>query len=239
MEEIEHYQRLSGFVPKHAWDATIPILIRCGTQLTQHGTGTLFAVGADCFVITAGHVLRSAKEAGTGLYAATSRKDFLQLGGTWTVSDDEKSDGVFDVAVFQLANESQRRFQSSNFLRLSDVSFDFNIEYAVYTVFGFPSIWTHKKESDKSTLVAKAFQYTTYTYESSTSSLENFDPRHHLALGVSLDESRDENANFVDFSYSGGVSARFPADLGGISGGSVWHIGDRRYPLDNWPISPW
>lgn len=235
MDEIEHYQRLSELVPSHPWDATVPILIQRGTQLAPHGTGTLFAVGTDCFLITAAHVLRSAKDTETSVYAATPENDFVQLSGNWIVSNDEESNGVLDVAGLILGDELKQRFESARLLRLSDVSFDFNVQYGVFCVYGYPAIWMHKNDENPSTLDSKAIQYATYTYEGSTSSLKDFDSRYHLALNASLDEARDENAEAVDFSYRGGVPARFPGDLGGISGCSVWHVGDRRHTLEKWP----
>ncbi len=235
MDEIEHYQRLSEFVPSHAWNSTVAILIRRGEQLAQHGTGTLFAVGNDCFLITAAHVLETARNAGNAIYASNLEGKFVQLGGEWMLSNDEASEGTLDVAGYKLSEDLKNEFQSSRFLRLSDVSFDFDAEHGVYTIFGFPSIWTHKSEENPSNLSSKAIEYTTYAYEGNTSPLEGFDDRFHLAITASLDEARDKDAKEADFSYRGGVPARFPGDLGGISGCSVWQIGDLRYKLEEWP----
>lgn len=235
MDEIEHYRRLSEFVPKFAWDSTVPITVRRGDQLAQHGTGTLFAVGDDKFLITAAHVITSANHAGNAVSAANLEGEFVSLGGNWMLSNDEESDGVLDVAGYRLDEEQATRFHSARFLRLSDVSFDFDAGHGVYCIFGFPVIWTHESSDDPSKLSSKAIEYTTYAYEGNTSPLAGYDERFHLLLEASLDEARDENAMPVEFRYSGGVPARFPADLGGISGCSVWHIGDRRFKIEEWP----
>jgi len=142
----------------------------------------------------------------------------------------------FDVAVLHLTSDLVPRFEGGRFLRVTDVRFDFDVQFGVFTLFGYPAIWTQPDAADPSLLNAKALQYTTYTFEGSTHPFERFQERFHLALDADLHESRDENANGVQLNYVGGVRARFPDDLEGISGCPVWHIGDRRAKLEQWPL---
>src|SRR5262249_14854690 len=44
----------------------------------------------------------------------------------------------------------------------------------------------------------------------------------------------DLDGKRVDYATRSGHPAEFPRHLGGISGGSVWKIGDRRIPVHEW-----
>lgn len=239
--ESEHYHTLATFVPRFAWDSVVPLLVRRGERLCAHGTGTLFTVGRESFIVTAGHVIRTANDDNLSIYASTPATDFVQLVCPRICSAENQygsSEDPFDVAVFHLNSELLTRFEGGRFLRVSDVRFDLNVEFGVFTAFGYPAIWTQPNRQAPSVLNAKAFEFTTYTYEGSTRALGGFEQRFHLALNATLDESRDENAQSVQFTYANGVRARFPADLAGVSGCPVWHIGDRRAKLDEWTAEP-
>ena len=160
---------------------------------------------------------------------------FVQIHGNWILSDDVHSDGILDIAALKLNVDLKNAVRSHKTLRLSDIGFDFDEKFAVCTFFGFPSIWTQTAPSARDVFQAKALQYTTYMYEKSTTALADFDDRFHIALEGTIDEACDENANPATFKYLGGVNAKFPRELDGISGCSVWHMGDRRFELDRWP----
>ncbi|MCH7728956.1 MAG: hypothetical protein IH991_21100, partial [Planctomycetes bacterium] len=198
MDEREHYRQLAEVTPSHPWDSTVAILIRRGNQLAQHGTGTLFSIGEDAFLVTAAHVVQSAKDTDAALYVATPERAFLQLVGNCFLSADEDGADVLDVALFSLNGALKQAFRSARWLRLSDVSIDFDVPSAVYCVYGYPAIWTHKSDTNPSSLDTRPLQYATYTYDDSTSALKDFDDRFHIALAASLDDTRDENATPVD-----------------------------------------
>ena len=108
--EIEHYRKLSSFVPEFAWHSIVPLLDRRGSRLVQFGTGTLFTVGQESFIVTAAHVVR---QASGSLFASAPDGTFVQLAGKWICSVGNQHGSAqdpFDVAIFRLDQSLRTRF---------------------------------------------------------------------------------------------------------------------------------
>lgn len=66
------------------------------------------------------------------------------------------------------------------------------------------------------------------------SALDGFDPDQHILLEAKTDYLLDRAGAETYLRTRQGFSARVPRDLGGISGCSVWMIGDLRQSIHDW-----
>lgn len=185
----------------------------------QFGTGTLLAIADENFLITASHVFEFASRKKCDLYIGGANGTLpVALGGELVSTDD-----YFDVAVIQIDEDVVKRLASKSFLRIGDVTFDRPKPGDLFTLFGFPTVLSVARESR---LGLSAFQMTSQLYDGDTSALGEFHPECHFCLMASLDQTKDVHGNAAEFVTPGGASAQFPRDLGGISGCSVWKIGN-------------
>jgi hypothetical protein len=204
-----------------AWGSTIGIILIVEQSLHQFGTGTLFRVGEESFLVTAAHVVEESTRLKRNLCLTGPKKNFVGLnGGAYTSSEE-----TFDIALIHLSKETAAGLEGSTFLILNDVSCDTDLSQGVFTLFGFPGVWSGKEPTG---LRIKPFQFTSYAYSDDSSNLENFDPKIHFLINGGPKEITDIDANPVSFTKSDGSPMSFPRELSGISGCSVWKIGDLR-----------
>jgi len=71
-------------------------------------------------------------------------------------------------------------------------------------------------------------------FKRDTKSFKEYQERFHLLLEAQLEYSSTEKGTQATFEDLRGNSAPFPRGLGGISGCSVWQIGDLDVPIDDW-----
>ena len=233
-EDFAHYRELARLVPSWAWESVVSIAVQQGSRLAQHGTGTLFAMGQERFVVTAGHVVRQASKHEARLYCSVPNGTYFPLVRTWTCSTSgagRLAHDPFDIAVYHLNEEDYQRLGTAHYVRTTDLTFNFDDEFAVYSLFGFPSVWSQPESTN---LTLKRLEFTGYGYDGNLATLELFRSDYHLAIRARLDETKDEFAQDVRFTTLAGIPVDFPVDLGGISGCPVWRIGDRRMPVSNW-----
>ena len=112
------------------------------------GTGVLFQI-ADCpFVVTAGHVFRTAskyeKTVGLGDTGHETLIPFVTGTFMTSVPPDGSQSDPHDVAVYPIPPEMAEKLCAKRFLRISDVSFDDPGPNAVFSLFGysFSEPWT-------------------------------------------------------------------------------------------------
>ena len=161
-------ERIAPSVPSRAWNSTVAVVVADPPELHQLGSATLFRIADAHFVVTAAHVLQraSARRKTVGISGAADHR-FLALAGDWMRSSPD-ADGVpdhYDVAVHRLADDAVQRLSGMQFLRLSDALFDDAGPRAVYTLFGFPGVWTHPITSNADRLSVKPLEFTTYAYD--------------------------------------------------------------------------
>ena len=232
----EIYRLVDSFIPALAWDATVAIVAATGTTLYQFGTGTLFRVADESFVVTAAHVPKVAEKKGLRL-CITGVDGFIPLPRRWIGSADQQygtNSDPFDVAVVQLGPDCVQKLTAKVFLRFDDIISSDDLTSGVFTVFGYPACWSRPSGNRSEVLELKPLQYTTYAFEGDTDALEEYQQRFHLLLSAAIEETSEITGNPVAFSDRQGLPARFPGDLGGISGSSVWKIGDRATPIRDW-----
>lgn len=240
MDDIQRVRReineqMAPYVPRDVWSSTVSIVLADRPIVRQIGSGTLFRIADHSFVVTAAHVIASAqkiqKTIGIGARAGAN---LIATGGTWFSSESN----LYDVAVYPLSSEQAALLQDMRFLELENINFDDPGPSAVFTIFGFPGIWSGNADEMNDSVTVKPFEFTTYAYDRSASGLIGFDPRCHILLSAELEDASQIDGSSVDFRTRDGERARFPIGLRGISGCSVWHIGDLRVPVKYWGRQP-
>ena len=213
------------------------IIIVQGQTLRQFGTGTLFRVADQSFLVTAAHVIKEAHKIDRGLCITASNDSFVQVHGNWLCSEKGQygtSSDPFDIAVLPLDSNIVAKLTDYTFLRLHDVNFVENLSRGIFCLCGYPTLLSSPSINNNTNLVLKPFQYATYAYEGLTDALSDYQARFHLLLSANQSDSTDINGRPFSFTGRSGNLAQFPKDLGGISGCSVWIIGNRDEPPENW-----
>ncbi len=230
-------EKMLPHLPEQAWHSTVAIVVPCGTSVHQFGTGVLLGVADDSFVVTAGHVVKQAAKDGKTLGISSAVDSIVAVPGDWVCSSETqkgRSGDPFDVAVHRLPPSTVSRLDGKVFLRLDDIEFGRQPPAAVYVVSGFPAVWSSPSASVSDRLRLKPFQYTTLRYDGPTDALEGYEPCLHLLLGADLESSSTEHGSRASFQNLHGDNVPFPQGLGGVSGCSVWRIGDLTTPIDEW-----
>lgn len=231
---------ITSRIPAHAWGCTVGIVIAIGDTVHQFGTGTLFAVADHHFVVTAGHVIRQAQESDKTLAVTASGSQLVPVADDeWKVTSARQYGSLgdpLDIAVYRLPPDVVASFDGRLFLRFEDISFETPLPTAVYSVFGFPAILAQPSSDATERVQLQPFQFTTYRFDRSTDHLDGFQDGLHILLDAQRQQATDTDGAPAVFVDNSGNEARFPGDLGGISGCSVWHIGDRMTPIPEWNV---
>ncbi|MDP1536906.1 MAG: hypothetical protein Q8L95_06985 [Burkholderiales bacterium] len=202
------------------------------------GTDTLLAVAEHRFVVTAAHVVREAlqRNATMGVSGATNGH-FVAAAGRWFTSggaNEHSSLDQVDVAVYEFNSAQIARFESKDFVRISDVSFVRDLSTGFFVVTGFPGMWSTTLTSADETMKAKMLQYATYALQGSTAGLDGYNPERHFLLEASPAMLIDHTGALTSFRTRTGHPAQMPQDLRGVSGCSVWMVGDLTKPIETW-----
>lgn len=231
------YRRIESFIPSRAKESTVAIVLVQGTVLRQFGTGTLFRVADHSFLVTAAHVAQEAPNYGEGLCIPKANGSFVQIHGTWICSSAGQygtATDPFDIAILRLGSSIVDGLDDESFVRLDDISSSEDLSNGIFCLFGYPTIWSQPSTDENIRLKNKLWQYTTYAFEGATENLPEYQARFHLLLNAKLAESADIEGNPFLFCDRSGTTVEFPRGLGGISGCSVWLIGNKNKPLHDW-----
>jgi hypothetical protein len=235
-------ERISRHVPSRAWESTVAIVIATPPLVRLLGTGVLFQI-ADCpFVVTAGHVFRTATQYQKTVGLGDTGDDSLVplVGGTCvsSVPPDGLENDPHDVAVYRLPPDEAAKLHRKRYLRIGDVSFADPGPKAIYSLFGYPGAWTEPSRSADDRFIAKPFEFTTYAYDGDTSTMIGYQARLHLLLSAGTEYATWPDGSPADFRDRLGQRIQFPRGLKGISGASVWHVGDLAVPIEKWNQQP-
>ncbi|WP_077025400.1 hypothetical protein [Fuerstiella marisgermanici] len=157
----------------------------------------------------------------------------------WTVTSAGQYgsiDDPLDVAIYHLPQDSVERLDGKTFLRVDDIEFDDQPDTAVYTLFGYPAIWASTSTDTNTSVQLKPLQFTTYRFDGVTDGLGNYQDELHILLSGSSHDITDPDGQPVNYTKLNGDAAQFPRDLGGISGCSVWRIGDLQTSIEDWAV---
>jgi hypothetical protein len=204
-----------------AWRSTVVILIVRGNSLQVFGSGTLLSIDGESLLVTAGHVIEDAGAQNLTIIRAdqTQKDDIIPLEGEAVVSPRDK----LDIAVLRLKPEVAARFDKGDFLRLEQTCRDRDLAEAMFAVIGFPEIMSG---IEGGILKFTKFHHVAPSFVGKVSGLKLFDSRIHFLVDADLSETRLMDGKFMEFKDRSGEHAQFPGELGGISGGSVWKLGD-------------
>lgn len=229
---------MAACTPSLVTASTVAIVGMRAPFVRQIGSGTLLAVADVRFFVTAAHVLVQAKEYGMTVGISGGKGgNFTALSGNWIVTSADvgsNGDDKHDVALYRLDERQLSRLDNVEFVRIADVSFARDISSGYFVVCGFPGMWSTVSDSDDTVMKSKLLQYGTYAFEGSTSGLNGYDPERHFLLQATPESMLDHNGEPTHFRTRSGHSANMPGDLAGISGCSVWMIGDFNTPVANW-----
>lgn len=229
---------MAACMPLTAAAATVAIVGAKSPVVRQIGSGTLLAVADAHFVVTAAHVLRHAQSHGMTVGVSSGdNQSFTAITGDWmltTSSDGGASDDQFDIAVSRLSPNQLHRFAGVTFVRIADVSFERDLTSGYFVVSGYPGIWSSVPEANETSMNSGLLQYGTYAFSGNTSALAGYDPERHFLLEASPATMLDPQGKPVVFRTRLGHHASMPSDLAGVSGSSVWIIGDLRFPISSW-----
>lgn len=227
---------INSLVPDAVVKSTVAVLGSHGGAIRPIGSGTLLAVGEEFFVLSAAHVLRQAAEqqltvgvAHDGQITACTRD--------WILSEpaDARHD-LHDIALYMLTAEEAARFSSSYFVLLGDVSFLADFSNSYFVICGFPALWTTAlAASDPSPVKSKLLLMGMDGFSGSTAGLDGFDSERHFLLRATWSDIYEAlTGQPARFRSRMGHHVDFPGGLQGISGCSVWRMGDLRVPPRFW-----
>lgn len=228
---------LDRCVPRLSVTSTVGIVGSKNGSTRQIGSGTLVALADERFVLTAAHVLRYADEMGMtvgvapeGMMTACTR-NWILTGG----ARDHAADDLFDIALYELDQRDVLRMPEAGFVRIADASFDTNLAYGYFLISGFPGIWTTSLDMNTdASMKSKLLQYGTTAFEGDVTALDGFDANLHFLLTGSDEHVFDLKGAPIKFRTRAGHKASLPDDLGGVSGSSVWWLGDLRTDPKTW-----
>jgi hypothetical protein len=206
-------------IPLQAIRSTVTVVASKNQVLRQLGSGTLLAVADQRFLVTAGHVVRSAAndEMTLGVAGADDGHFVATIQG-WRLSpsdDREVGSDPYDVAIYEFSLEQRTRFRDENFIRIADVLFDFDVSTGYFTLFGFPAMWSNNltDHDNEATFKSKLLQYSTVALQGTAHALDGYDPSTHLLLDASPAETTDHDGQPNSFRTASGHSAHMPQDL--------------------------
>jgi hypothetical protein len=228
----------STSIPDTVANSSVAIVAANNPVIRHFGSGTLLSVADRHFVVTAGHVIRKASDAQSTVGITGGLENFfIATAGKWILSAQTQNDtdgDPFDIAIYQLGQSQIEKLGERTFLRIGDVSFISDLSHGFFVVSGFPSIWSTESSGAHEKMNLRLLQYSTYSYNRSTAALSGYDSRYHLLLEAKAERAVDTTGVAINFTTLSGHAAQMPQDLQGISGCSVWMIGDLTVPCSHW-----
>jgi hypothetical protein len=219
LTQVEVNKLLQDHVPdERGWGSTVNIVVVDNKTLRQHGSGSLYRVGVESFLVTAAHVIDQALRHGRGMGLSGPKGNFVPMAGDAIISNESA-----DVGVVRLSEGVVEKLQGSTFLTMNDICFTTDLSQGVFTLFGFPAIWA---KEDGARMDLKRFQFTSYAFEGDSSVLAGYDKKFHILINGNFSGTTDSDGSQSQFTRNDGSPARFPKDLNGISGCPVWKIAD-------------
>lgn len=229
---------MASCVPELTIRSTIAIVGSSNGIVRQIGTGTLLAVADMRFVVTAAHVILEAQKCQfTVGISGGSGGFFTALTGQCILSKSSEIRGgedKHDFALYLLDDRQVSRLDDVEYVRIADVSFNAEFANSLFVITGFPGMWSTQLAGGDEIMKFKILQYGTYSFTGSTSALDGYDPTQHFLLQATPSELLDHEGKSTTFRSRSGHPAQFHSDLGGISGCSVWLVGNFSTSIDRW-----
>lgn len=229
-------RHITSRMPKQAWDGTVAVVVSNRPEIHQIGTGILFQIADSCFVVTAAHVLTEPLLYDKTIGITGGDGCLISTHGDWIASTPKQTDSTdpFDIAVFRLPDTAIPRLSGKRFLRASDIDFsEQQSKSAVFAVFGFPGLWSLPIRGPEEDLELKGLEYIACA-SNRPPDLNGYDPRYHFLIDAQSSSLTDQNGYETAFTDRAGDEVSITKSLGGISGSSVWLVGDLGIPENHW-----
>ena len=231
-------------VPEVVASSTVGIVGSREKVIRQIGTGTLLSVADHRFVVTAGHVIRKARD--DELTVGVSGADdghFLTATHPWWISGSinrPQTEDAHDIAVYEFSSEQLKRIAGASFVRIADVEFERDLSRGYFLVSGFPVMWssTLTEINPEAPMTTKLLQYGTWTLQGAVTGLDDYDPETHFLLETKPATLLNPEGKAAVFRTNSGHPADMPQDFQGVSGCSVWMIANLAKSPDTWKKSP-
>jgi hypothetical protein len=228
---------MSECIPGLVARSTVFIVASVNQHVRALGTGTLLAVAEHRFLVTAAHVAHGGATSDATL-AVSGAADgrFVALPGSWILTGerDKRDSDEHDIAIYEFGPDQASRFDDDAFVRVADADFPADLSHGYFVVSGFPAIWSSSLDPTDQPMLTKMLQYGTFAYQGSVVGLDGYNQHRHFLMACSPDLLLNGKGEEIAFRTRGGHAAQMPRDLGGISGCSVWMLGDLREPLEGW-----
>jgi hypothetical protein len=231
--------RIAPSIPSRAWSSTVALVVAHPPAVHLLATATLFQLADVRFVVTAAHAVRQASKAGktVGVSGGVDGH-FVSLPGQWMCSGDGSDSDLHDVAIFRMSDDIAGRFSDVSCLRLSDVTLDEPDPRGVYSLFGYPGVWASPSAADDVPLTVKPLEVTTYAYDGERRTVPAYDPRLHILLSLGQEDLTSPDGTALIFADRMNQPVNLPLGIKGVSGCSVWHIGNLDTPIETWTTRP-
>jgi hypothetical protein len=231
---------MSECVPALVARSTVQIVASVNQHVRPLGTGTLLAVAEHRFLVSAAHVVQdgSSIDATLAISGAVDGK-FVAVPGSWILTGEPgtRDSDEHDIAIYEFGPDQINRFNDDAFVRVADADFLADLSHGYFIVSGFPAIWSTSLGPKDETVMTRMLQYGTFAYQGSITGLAGYKQQRHFLLSCSPDLLLNSTGGEFAFRTRGGHAAQMPRDLAGISGCSVWMLGDLREPLAGWSKS--
>jgi hypothetical protein len=216
-------QYISDVLQQHINRHTVVVAIHDGSQVIDHGSGTLFMIDGTCLVLTAAHLIKDYAEqyidiVGTYEPSSVSVTPICKKFWGGSMSDE------LDVGYLVLPDECLSLFGPQSFLTLDAMElYPERLSSDLTVFFGFPEV-QHDKPKER---------------------YERFQPFMYMA-GIENDIDWSQSSNRptqVKMEYPFKVSdALTLKDIvlpnpSGMSGGGIWRSNINHVPLDTWTAS--
>lgn len=231
----ERFKIAERAVPARIDKAAVAILRTNSESTVAHGSGTLFQVADQRFVVTAAHVLRRAKEIGWGI-GITGEKEIVQLPGDWLCSPQTGSQpdrGLGDIAVYKLTEAQVTDLGQREFVRVADLGLHADVTKGFFLLLGFPAMLSDSAHGPGEIVGLGAFRFAT-TASQVGNSLEDFDKNVHFLLDAKDDALVNMLGMRTTLRARHGVPVKLVDGVPGISGCGVWRIGRPRTAPESW-----
>lgn len=227
---------IASHMPSQVWEGTVAVVVSNSPEIHQIGTGILFQIADSCFVVTAAHVLTAPHLYDKTIGITGGDGCLISAHGNWIASTPKQPDSAdpFDIAVFRLPDTAIQRLSGKRFFRASEIDFSEQSKTAVFAVFGFPGRWALPIRGPEEELELKAFEYIACASNRPPADLIGYDPRYHLLIDAQFSNLTDQSGSETAFTDRAGDEVPFTKSLHGVSGSSVWLVGDLGVPKNHW-----
>lgn len=148
-----------------------------------HGTGTLFQIADQHFLVTAAHVFASAKKHFANQLFMSDYKeqsDFVPLDGCCV---HHYTHEAIDVAIFELTDSVLAAIRHRTFLNFGNVDFSPDSSQGYYYIYGWPTELSGE-DAAKKLVTAEQFQFITQIYSGNVPEGIMYDPQIHVLLNL-------------------------------------------------------